>query len=79
MKSLKHLNAVIIKCEKYEVFQLVNKSLEKVISWEIFKNLLYSLLEDQSVKLTCLSLPRESQLNKENQLAVGTGRQRIPP
>ena len=76
MKSLKHLNAVIIK---YEVFQLVNKSLEKVISWEIFKNLLYSLLEDQSVKLTCLSLPRESQLNKENQLIVGTGRQRIPP
>ena len=76
MKSLKHLNAVIIK---YEVFQLVNKSLEKVISWEIFKNLLYSLLEDQSVELTCLSLPRESQLNKENQLTVGTGRQRIPP
>ena len=79
MKSLKYLNAVIIKCEKYEVFQLVNKSLEKVISWEIFKNLLYSLLEDQSVKLICLSLPRESQLNKENQLIVGTGRQRIPP
>ena len=58
---------------------MVGNSLEKVISREIFDSFLYRLTEKQSVKLnilgkrTCLSLPKESQLNKESNLIVGTG------
>ena len=76
MQTFKRSNK---KCGKNEVFELVNNSLEKEISREIFESLLYQLTEKQSVKLnvlqktTCLSLPKESQLNKESNLTVGTG------
>ena len=61
------------------IFELVNNSLGKEISGEIFESLLYRLTGKQSVKLnvlgkiTCLSVPKESQLNKENNLIVVTG------
>ena len=48
------------------IFELVNNSLGKEISREIFESLLYRLTEKQSVKLnvlgkiTCLSVPEES-------------------
>ena len=57
---------------------MVNNSLEKEISKEIFESLLYRLLEKQYVKKnllgkrTCLSLPKESHLNKESNLIIGT-------
>ena len=60
-------------------FELVKNSLEKEISREIFESLLYRLIEKQYVKLnvlgkrTSLSLPKESQLNKESNLIVITG------
>ena len=38
------------KCGKDKVFELVNNSLEKEISREIFESLLYQLTEKQSVK-----------------------------
>ena len=68
------------KCGKEEVLELVNNSLQKEISREIFKSLLYRLIEKQYVKVnvlrkrTCLSLPKKSQLTKENNQIVGTGR-----
>ena len=60
------------KCGKDKVFDLVNISLKKEISREIFEILLYRLIQKQYGKLnvlqkrTCLSLPKESQLNKES-------------
>ena len=71
MASIQTLKRSNKKCGKDEVFELVNNSLEKEISREIFESLLYRLTEKQSVKLnilgkrTCLSLPKESQFNKE--------------
>ena len=61
------------------IFELGNNSLGKEISREIFESLLYRLTGKQSVKLnvlgkiTCMSLPKESQLNKESNLIVVTG------
>ena len=58
---------------------MVNNSLEKDKSRKIFQSLIYRLIEKQYVKLhvlgkrTCLSLPKESQLNKESNEIVGTG------
>ena len=60
-------------------FELVKNSLEKEISREIFESLLYRFIEKQYVKRnvpgkrTSLSLPKESQLNKESNLIVITG------
>ena len=85
MKSLKHsswlpykhLNAVIKNVEKMKFSNWLTIHLRK--KWKIFESLLYRLTEKQSVKLsvlgkrTCLSLPKESQLNKESNLIVGTG------
>ena len=57
---------------------MVNNSLEKEISKKIFESLLYRLLEKQYLKKnllgkrTCLSLPKESHLNKESNLIIGT-------
>ena len=70
MASIQTLKRSNKKCGKDEVFELVNNSLEKEISMKIFKSLLYQLIEKHYVKLnvlgkrTCLSLPKESQLNK---------------
>ena len=56
------------KCGKDEVFEMVNNSLEKEISKEIFESLLYQLTEKQYLKLNvlgkrhCMSLPKEFQL-----------------
>ena len=67
------------KCGKSEVFKLVNNSLQKEISREIFESLLYALMEKQYMKLnvlekrTRLSLPKESQLNKVSNEIAGTG------
>ena len=67
------------KCGKCEVFKLVNNSLQKEISREIFESLLYTLMEKQYMKLnvfekrTRLSLPKESQLNKISNEIAGTG------
>ena len=67
------------KCGKSEVFKLVNNSLQKEISREIFESLLYTLMEKQYMKLnileksTRLSLPKESQLNKVSNEIAGTG------
>ena len=78
MASIQTLKRSNKKCRKDEVFELVNDSLEKEISREIFERLLYRLTKRQSVKLnalgkrTCLSLPKEFQLNKESNLIVGT-------
>ena len=78
MASIQTLKRSNKKCGKDEVFELVNNSLEKEISMKIFKSLLYRLIEKHYVKLnvlgkrTCLSLPKESQLNKESSLIVGT-------
>ena len=75
IQTLKHSN----KKRRKEVFELVNNSLEKEISREIFESLLNRLIEKQYVKLsvlgkrTCLSLPKESQLNKESNEIFGTG------
>ena len=79
MASIQTLKRSNKKCGKDEVFELVNNSFEKEISREIFESLLYRLNEKQSMKLnvlgkrTCLALPKESQLNKESNLIVGTG------
>ena len=79
MASIQTLKPSNNKCGKDEVFELVNNSLQKEPSREIFESLLYWLTEKQSVqlnvleKITCLSLPKESQLNKERNLIVGTG------
>ena len=79
IQTRKHSNK---KCRK-EVFKLVINSLEKKISSEIFKGLLYRLIEKQYVKLsvigkiTFLSLPKESQLNKESNEIFGTGTKKI--
>ena len=76
IQTLKRSNKI---CGKDKVFELVNNSLEKHISREIFKSLLYRLIEKQYKKLnvlgkrTCLSLPKESQLNKESNEIIGTG------
>ena len=76
IKIFKHRNK---KCGKDEVFELVSNSLENEISRETFKSLLYRLIEKQYVKKnvlgkrTCLSLPKESLLNKESNEIVGTG------
>ena len=57
IQTLKHSN----KKRRKEVFELVNNSLEKEISREIFESLLNRLIEKQYVKLsvlgkrTCLS------------------------
>ena len=77
MQTLKRGNE---KCGKDQVFQLVSNSFEKEIIWtsRTWTILLHRLKEDQSVKLnvagnrTCLSLPNESQLNKENEQIDGT-------
>ena len=67
------------KCGKDEIFELFNNSLENEISRETFESLLYRLIEKQYVKKnvlgkrTCLSLPKESLLNKEGNEIVGTG------
>ena len=67
------------KCGKSEVFKLVNNSLQKEISREIFESLLYALMEKQYMKLnvlekrTRLSLPKEFQLNKVSNEIAGTG------
>ena len=67
------------KCGKDEVFEMVNNSLEKEISKEIFESLLFQLTEKQYLKLNvlgkrhCMSLPKEFQLNKDGNLIVGTG------
>ena len=53
IQTLKRSNK---KCGKDEVLQLVNNSLQKEISREIFENILYRLIEDQSVKLNALKL-----------------------
>ena len=74
MASVQTLKRSNKKCEKDEVFELVNNSREKKISREIFESLLYRLIEKQYVKVnvlgkrTFLSLPKESQLNKESKL-----------
>ena len=71
MASIQTLKRSNKKCGKDEVFELVNNSLEKEISREIFQSLLYLLIEKQSVKLniigkkTCLSLPKESQVKSK--------------
>ena len=71
MASIQALKRSNKKCGKDQVFKLVNNQLQKEISKEIFKSLLCWLTEEQSVKLnvpgkrTCLSLPKESQLNKK--------------
>ena len=73
MASIQTLHCSNKKCGKDEVLELVNNSLEKEISREIFESLLYQLTEKQYVKLndlgkrTCLSLPKESQLNRERE------------
>ena len=73
MASIQTLHCSNKKCGKDEVLELVNNSLEKEISREIFESLLYQLTEKQYVKLnvlekrTCLSLPKESQLNTERE------------
>ena len=78
MASIQTLKRSNKKCGKDEVFELVNNSLAKEISREIFEGLLCRLTEKQSVKLnvlgkrTWLSLAKESQLNKESNLIVGT-------
>ena len=51
MASIQTLKRSNKKCGKGEVFKLVNNSLEKEISREIFESLLYRLTEKQSVKL----------------------------
>ena len=51
IQTLKRSNK---KCGKDEVFELVNNSLEKVISREIFETLSYRLIEKQCVKLNVL-------------------------
>ena len=79
MASIQTLKLSNKKCRKDKVFELVNNSLEKEISKEIFESFLYRLIEKQYVKLnvlgkrTCLSLSKEPQLNKESNLIVGTG------
>ena len=79
MASIQALKRSNKKCGKDRVFKLVNNSLEKEISKEMFESLLCWLTEEQSVKLnvlgkrSCLSLPKESQLNKESNLIVCTG------
>ena len=79
MASIQTLKRSNKKCGKDKVFELVNNSLEKQISREIFKSLLYRLIEKQYKKLnvlgkrTCLSLPKKSQLNKQSNEIVGTG------
>ena len=58
---------------------MVKNSLKKEISREIFESRLYRLIEKQYLKLnvlgktTGLSLPKESQLNKESNLFAGAG------
>ena len=49
MASMQTLKCSNKKCGKDEVFELVNNSLEKEISREIFESLLYRLTEKQSV------------------------------
>ena len=87
MASMQILKRSNKKCGKNEVFELVNDSLDKEISREIFESHLYRLTKKQSVKLnvlgkrTCYSLPKEFQLKKEISLIIGTGskkRQKIP-
>ena len=79
MASIQTLKLSNKKCRKDKVFELVNNSLEKEISKEIFESFLYRLIEKQYVKLnalvkrTCLLLSKESELNKESNLIVGTG------
>ena len=64
MASTQTIKRSYKKCGKGEAFELVNNSLEKEISREIFESLLYQLIGKQYVKLialgkiTCLSLPK---------------------
>ena len=64
MASMQTIKRSYKKCGKGEAFELVNNSLEKEISREIFESLLYRLIGKQYVKLialgkrTCLSLPK---------------------
>ena len=64
MASMQTIKRSYKKCGKGEAFELVNNSLEKEISREIFESLLYQLIGKQYVKLialgkiTCLSLPK---------------------
>ena len=54
MASIETLKCSNKRCGTDEVFKLVNNSLEKEISREIFESLLYRLTEKQSVKLNIL-------------------------
>ena len=58
------------KCGKDEVLQLVNNSLEKEISREIFENILYRLIEDQSVKLNELKLNVQNLLVTAKRISI---------
>ena len=70
METLKQRNK---KCGKDEVFQLFRDSVDDVIK-EIFDKLLELLIQNQSVRLNiignreCLSLPKENQKLRENDL-----------
>lgn len=87
IQTLKRSNK---KCGKDEVLQLVNNSLEKEISREIFENILYRLIEDQSVKLNALKLNVQNLLVTAKRISIEQRketycwywkqrRQRIPP
>ena len=75
----KHLNGVIKNVEKIKFLNWLTIHLRKKISREIFKSLLYRLIEEQYKKLnvlgkrTCLPLLKKSQLNKQSNEIVGTG------
>ena len=59
-----------MKSLKDEVLQLVNNSLEKEISREIFENILYRLIEDQSVKLNALKLNVQNLLVTAKRISI---------
>ena len=67
IQTLKRSNK---KCGKDEVLQLVNNSLEKEISREIFENILYRLIEDQSVKLNALKLNVQNLLVTAKRISI---------
>ena len=68
--SIQTLKCSNKKCGKDEVLQLVNNSLEKEISREIFENILYRLIEDQSVKLNALKLNVQNLLVTAKRISI---------
>ena len=73
MASTQTLKSSNKKCEKDEVFELANNSIEKEISRETFESLLYRLIQKQYMKLnvlgkrTCLSLPKRIPVEQRKQ------------